>query len=376
MTKTFKKAISGAVAAALLMTLGACGAREDPGKEGGETDMNYIEKELNLCVGDTYDLGEMGYTAESVGGTALYLVENTVTAFAAGADEVIVSDLMQNRTRYRVTVYEDAAALGDRYVIDRGMFAGKRMIIFGASITDGCLLDPEKPTNYEDMYVTKLCRYLEMASDPTDLENCNFSCGGTTLTYGLRGGYGISGVERVDQTHPFTDGGRVRNPYPNILTADFCIIAYGGNDFSENVLAGTAENHPERAEDAVTIGGGIYYMIHKLREMNPRLKILVLSPNYKRADGTTYVFSEDFTDIRNLKTSETLRDYGTVMRETAEKYGAKFIDLYPIFNYENYGRSDASQYTMDGVHPNAAGHEMIYQYLLKAISGEVRGGNQ
>lgn len=370
MTRAFRRAIWGAVGAVLWLSLSACGADLDPGKEKEETDVRYIEKELNVCVGDTYNFGEMGYSVDSVGGTALYLIENTVTAFGTGTDEVIVSDLMLNKTRFHVTVYENAAELGDRYVIDRGMFAGKRMIIFGDSITDGCLLDPEKPTNYEDMYVTKLCRYLGMASDPTDLENCNFACGGTTLTYGLRGGYGISGVERVDETHSFTDGGRIRNTYPNILTADLCVIEYGANDFDEDVLTGVARDRPEKAEDAVTLRGGMYYMIRRLRELNPNLKILVLPPLFRRADGTNMLWTEDLTDVENAKTGETLRGYAQALREVCEEYGAKFIDWYPVFNYENFGKIDAGQYTEDGAHPNAAGHELIYQYLFNYITNE------
>ena len=370
MTVTFRRVISGVVGAVLLLSLSACGSRQDRGKEKEKTDVSYIEKELNICVGDTYDFGKMGYTVDSVGGTALYLVENTVTAFAVGTDEVIVSDLLLEQYSFRVTVYENAAELGDRYPLDRGMFQGKRVIVFGDSISDGCLLDPEKPTNYEDMYVTKLCRYLGMVGDPTDLENCNFACGGTTLTYGLRGGYGISGVERVNQTHPFSDGGRIRNPYPNILAADLCVIEYGTNDFDEKVPAGTVQDRPEKAEDAVTVRGGMYYMIRKLRELNPNLKILVLPPLFRRADGTNLVWTEDLTDVQNVKTGETLSGYRQAIREVCEENGAKFIDWYPVFNFKNFGRNDACQYTMDGLHPNAAGHELMYQYLLNYITNE------
>lgn len=326
-----------------------------------------MKKQLSLVVGDSYDFSQMGYAAQSIEGTACYLVDDTVTAFAEGTDEVLVTDKSLNEVIYEITVYKTAAQLGANYTIDRGRFAGKRVVVFGASITDGCLLDKAKPTNYEDMYITKLCRYLGMTTDPTDLENCNFSCGGTTLTYGLRHNYGISGVERIDSEYSFSDGGRVRDPRPNVLKADWCVIAYGGNDFAENVLAGTANDSPSKAQDATTIGGGLYYMIHKVWELNPRVKILVLSPNYKRADGKDLIFSEDKVDIINAVTSETIRDYGKVMKEVSDKYGAKFIDMYPIFNYETYGRSDADQYTLDGVHPNAAGHEVIYQYLLKVI---------
>lgn len=364
-----RKLLSGLLCAVMIMTACSCGRRE---KEKGVEKVagDYVKKKLNLCVGDTYNFAAMGYTVNKLEGTALYLVDNTVTAYAAGTDEVIVSDPLLKQYSFQVTVYETAAELGDRYPLDQGMFEGKQVIAFGDSITDGCLLDPDKPTNYDDTYFAKLCRYLGTASDPTDLENSNFTCGGTTLTYGLRGGYGISGVERVDETHPFTDGGRIRNPYPNILTADLCVIEYGANDFDEDVLTGTAWDRPEKAEDAVTLRGGMYYMIRRLRELNPNLKILVLPPLFRRADGTNLLWTEDLTDVQNAKTGETLRGYAQALREMCEEYGALFIDWYPVFNYENFGRIDAGQYTEDGLHPNAAGHELLYQYLFKYITNE------
>lgn len=337
-------------------------------------DTGYIEKQLHLSVGDTYDFAAMGYTLENLDGTAVFAVGDVITAAMEGTDQVTVTDTMKESYRFTVTVCKDAAALGDRFPIDRGMFQGKKIIAFGDSITDGCLLDPTKENglNYEDTYFAQLCRYLGAASDPTDLENCNFACGGTTLTYGLNGGYGISGVERVGRGEAFTDGGRVRNPYPNIPDADLCVIFYGTNDLTAGAKAQSdgadgLNDTPKTMQEAKTIRGGLYYMITQLRKMNPKLKILVLPPLYRRADGTLLGYSEDKTDVVNLQTGQSLRQFGQVIGEVCQENGARFIDWYGLFDYENFGRNDAVAYSCDGLHPNVEGHKKMFAFLQEQL---------
>ena len=356
--------------AASVLGLCACTAGETQIRD----DPVDAEKELHLCMGDTYDFAAMGYTLENLDGTAVFAVGDVITAAMEGTDRLTVTDTMKETYRVTVTVYKDAAALGDSFPIDKGMFQGKKIIAFGDSITDGCLLDPTKVNglNYEDTYFAQLCRYLGVASDPTDLENCNFACGGTTLTYGLNGGYGISGVERVSKGESFTDGGRVRNPYPNIMDADLCVIFYGTNDLTAGVKArsdGTdgLNDAPQTMQEAKTIRGGMYYMINQLRKMNPKLKILVLPPLYRRADGGLLGYQDENRDVVNLQTNQSLRWFGQTIEEVCAEQGARFIDWYSLFDYETFGRNDATAYSYDGLHPNVEGHKKMFAFLQEQL---------
>ncbi len=365
-----KRILSLMISFALLFGLAGCGAAAPQ----PQTPQVLEEKQLHLSVGDSYDLGTMGYTLDELDGTAVYAVGDVITAANPGSDSLIVSDLTFTQYRIHVTVYATAAELGDRFPLDKGMFQGKKVIAFGDSITDGCLLDPNKPNglNYEDTYFARLCRYLGAASDPTDLENCNFACGGTTISFGTNGGYGVSGVERVSATKSFTDAGRVRNPYPNILDADLCVIYYGTNDLTANIPAeagGTdgITDTPQRPEDARTVRGGLYYMITTLRSLNPNIKILVLPPIFRRADGANLQYSADQTDVIKVSTGASLKQYGQVLQAVAQEQGAKFVDWYPVFDYESFGRNDATDYSYDGLHPNVAGHEKMFDYLVQAL---------
>lgn len=364
-----KRLLALVLCGALTLGLCACGAEraEEPG--------DLAQRTLCLCVGDSYDFAAMELRLDNLGGTALYAVGDTITATAEGTDWVRASDAQGAQYRFTVTVYADAAALGGSFPLDRGMFQGKKVIAFGDSITDGCLLDSTKPggLNYEDTYFAKLCAYLGAASDPTDLENCNFACGGTTLAYGTNG-YGISGVERVSRTEPFTDAGRVRNPYPNVRDADLCVIFYGTNDLTAGVAAENAggTDTPSRAQDALTIRGGMYYMLRTLHRINPRLKILVLPPLYRRADGYLLVYSADKTDVCNPFTHASLKQYGETMAAVCRENGAKFIDWYGVFDYASFGADGASTYSADGLHPNVAGHRRMYDFLVQSASQEAR----
>lgn len=368
-----KRWVCTVLCAAMALTLGACNTGQGPASETTASPEQTPTASLCLSVGDRYDFAAMGYRIEKLDGTAVFALDDTICATCAGEDVVVVHDQVTlEQTAFRVTVYADAQSLGDRFPLDRGMFAGKKVIAFGDSITDGCLLDPNKENglNYEDTYFAKLCKYLQVDSDPTDLENCNFACGGTTLTYGTNGGYGISGVQRVDATAPFTDGGRVRDPYPNILQADLCVIFYGTNDLTAGVCAdsdtdSSLTDTPQSAQEALTIRGGLYYMICKLRQLNPNIKILVLPPLYRRADGRLLTYSADKTDVQNANTGASLIAYRDALAAVCREQGAKMIDWYAVFDHDNFGQIGATEYSYDGLHPNVAGHEKMFQYLVE-----------
>ena len=74
-----------------------------------------------------------------------------------------------------VRVFPTARELGGRFSLDRGMFFGKKAIVFGDSITDGYMGDE---TNYDETYFALLCDALGISGEPGDLVNCNFACGG------------------------------------------------------------------------------------------------------------------------------------------------------------------------------------------------------
>lgn len=367
-----KKLAMTALAVALLGAAGCSGGGTEPSETPDPTE-GLARKSLSLSVGDSYDFSAMDLTlvASREGDNLVYsMSKSVIRAAAAGRSVLEVKDKAGTSLLYDVTVCGSAEELGADYPLDKGMFKGKKIIVFGDSITDGFL---GNETDYSSVYYALLCQYFGASNDPTDTMNSNFACGGSTLTYGLRHNFGISGVERVSATAPFTDTvtGKRRDPYPNVQDADLCIVYYGANDMDENVkssaktLAG-ANDTPARMEEAVTIKGGAYFMLHKLRALNPNLKLLVLPPIYRRTTNPALMYyGEGYNDIYNMISGETLSGYTAVLKETAQECGARFLDWSHVFTYENFVLSD--QYTMDGLHPNRAGHRLMYDFLISQI---------
>lgn len=365
------------IAVAIMELCTFAGCRDNScGENGNNMDSGYL-KELYLCVGDTYDFYASGFILDGCEGDTVMANGNIVTVNSAGESVVTATNLSTAEdVKIKIKSYPDGLSLGDRYNVDKGMFRGKKIIVFGDSITDGCLLDPDTADgfNYKDTYYAKLCEYLGAANDPTDLVNSNFACGATTMTYVPVGPPAISGVERVAAKDVFYDNGRKRNPAGNIADADLCIIFYGTNDFGYSVplqsngLDGLTD-FPQKPTEAKTIKGGLYYMITTLRKVNPFLKFLVLPPLYRRANADNFVLTEDL-DVMNIDINVTLSDYRDAIRDVCESYGAKFIDWSGIFNYENFGKEGVSDYSADGLHPNVAGHKLMYDFLISKFSSD------
>ncbi len=322
-------------------------------------DKEYKNMDLFLMAGDTYNFSEVGYTAKPTNGDAAVCRENVLTAEKAGEVTVELTDEQSGNYKCHVTVYDTVEELGNQYPLDRGMFAGKKAVVFGDSITDGA------DCSHYDNYFGQLCRYLGIVSDPTDSENVNFALGGTTVTY-------PGGVNRVSQNAYMDFRGR-RNPYPNICVADLCVIFYGTNDFYHNRYIKSPDERysdtPESDSDALTVKGGFFYMVRKMRGWNPDLKFILLPPLYRCDSAVLYspdgnfTFNDDKSDVKNNITGEWLSSAATAVEEVAEDLGAKFVNWYSLFSYENF--SAGGGYTSDGIHPNKEAHEVMFRYLME-----------
>lgn len=356
-----------------LIMFGACAPYKT-----SETEEIKTDRRIHLCVGDSYDFYAMGYIVDETDKSILSQNGDVVRAEMKGKGLVRVTDMKTGAPAViEVNAYSTSAELGDRFSVDKGLFKGKNFIVFGDSITDGCLLDPSAPNtlpngfNYEDTYFARLCRELETVSDPTDLKNSNLACGGTTLVYGYAQTYGVSGVERVIAEHPIYDAGRERDIPSAIASADLCVIFYGTNDFGYGVpVAADGENgyndYPARISEVKTYKGGLYFMITQLRLRNPTIKIVVLPMLFRRAGGNL-IYSEDRTDVINVDAGIRWSEYCTAAKEVSEMFGAKFIDWSDVFDYENFGTMN--KYSADGLHPNVAGHERMFNVLMDRLGG-------
>ena len=107
----------------------------------------------------------------------------------------------------------------------------------------------------------------------------------------------------------------------------------------------------------------IYYnmLIEQTMEALPDIKIMILEPFLLKGSGS----EADWATVR-----PQVEKLGAAAQRVAEKHGLTFVPLRQKFD-EAAQQVSAEWWTIDGVHPTAAGHELIKREWLKAFRGSM-----
>lgn len=173
------------------------------------------------------------------------------------------------------------------------------------------------------------------------------------LTYDYPGQFnvinrGISGNRIVDLY------ARIKKDFLN-LKPDYLSILIGVNDVWHDYIGEPNGVSDERFRK-------IYDMlIEELRAELPDVKIYILEPFVLRGIATEEHW-EDFAREVPLRAKSA--------KWIAEKHGLPFIPLQEKFD-EKCRLCDASYWLWDGVHPTAAGHELIARALLERVKKDL-----
>lgn len=138
-------------------------------------------------------------------------------------------------------------------------------------------------------------------------------------------------------------------------TPDIIFINGGTNDFNAKVAIG--EYNWGVAFDRTKFKQAVAYTIENLLVLNPNSDIVYLSPLQRK-------FSTDLQTFPIRKDAITFfNDYVDAIQETCELYGVRFIDLRKCgINFWNIADT-----TLDNVHPNALGMQLIASYIENNI---------
>ena len=212
----------------------------------------------------------------------------------------------------------------------------KKIAFLGDSITLGYgLSDPSR------RFSTVFCRV-------EGYEELNYGITGTLLARaGLSASDGTSFLDRYPQMDPEADA----------------VVVFGGtNDYywSDGGIEG---NNPSCFRFAAEqLCGG-------LRERYPGKRIVLLTPYKQRGHGN-FAGAHDFrdaddhcSDARNFS-GHTLGDYARVLREVCAARDIPVLDLYGASGVDAaHSDEDFRRYTLDGCHPNEAGHALLAEAL-------------
>ena len=173
--------------------------------------------------------------------------------------------------------------------------------------------------------------------------------------------YGISGTRIAKQQKP-SDEPR--------FDLDFCMRALEMDDDADVVLVFGGTNDyghgdapigtmADRTND--TFYGALHTLYRTLIEKYPAAKIVVLTPLHRLIED------DPWGDPRKEKPSLVLKEYVDIIRQVAEYYALPVLDLYATSGFQPNVPVLYERYTVDGLHPNAAGHDMLAEQIVKFL---------
>jgi lysophospholipase L1-like esterase len=133
----------------------------------------------------------------------------------------------------------------------------------------------------------------------------------------------------------------------DLTNIDYLWVAYGTNDFGNNVPMG------DTTTDEYTFKGAIYKSLQNLMTRKPTLKILFSVPIFRATfDGTNYADLDTYANTQGLK----MLDYVNAIKDICHQFRVPVFDSWyecgiNQFNYQTY--------LLDMLHPNEEGHKLI-----------------
>ncbi len=130
------------------------------------------------------------------------------------------------------------------------------------------------------------------------------------------------------------------------------IIEHGTNDYN----GGKKVDNPDDPYDITTFGGALRRSLQLLQESYPDLRIIVMSPIFCGLGENGEIQGD------NTKYGEGgyLKEYVALEQQIAKEFGVEWVDAY----YKSgITQENAEVYLDAGLHPNAAGRELLGNLL-------------
>ncbi len=148
--------------------------------------------------------------------------------------------------------------------------------------------------------------------------------------------------------------------------ADLVVVYGATNDYfwSDTPIDG------EAPDDDRVFTHAVRHLCQKLRATYPQKDILFILPYKMRGIGNYFGgthWRDDHnghnTDARNYM-GYTLADYVSILKDVCREFDVPYLDLYDDFGIDvAHSDDDFETYTLDGCHPNEAGHKRIAEQL-------------
>ena len=205
----------------------------------------------------------------------------------------------------------------------------KKILFLGDSITEGY-----GPQDINNVYWKRLER----------------GCGCTSV------GFGISGTRIARQQKPSANPSEDQYFRSRVAAmdeeADVVVIFGGTNDYGHGDAA--IGCFDDRTDD--TFYGALHNLYSDLIAKYPTAQLVVMTPLHRVGENKAY---NDF----GVRCVGCLEDYVDIIMEVAGYYGIPVLDLHRVSGIQPENPVLREAYTPDGLHPNDAGHELLYSRL-------------
>lgn len=141
---------------------------------------------------------------------------------------------------------------------------------------------------------------------------------------------------------------------------ELMVVMHGLNDY----YSGVPLYNEEDPLDAYSFTGALRRSLAALQKANPNMRILLVTPTYTWNHNTGQTCEEYDVGFG------VAEDYVYAEIEVAKEMGVEVIDMYhDVFPHGEW--NDWSLYTIDGMHPNEQGRDLIagiiYEYLQENL---------
>ena len=178
--------------------------------------------------------------------------------------------------------------------------------------------------------------------------------------------YGISGTRLAHQFHvsesPRYDLCFCGRAYDMDQTADMVVVYGGVNDY----IHGDAPFGQMGDTTPATFCGSVYFLMKFLKERYEGKSVIFMTPArcYLRKEVDDLMVS---AHAKKLPGGKPLMDYVDVILETGKELDVPVLVLYRTLGVDPHDQQCYDTYTVDGLHYNDAGHELLAQRLKAFI---------
>ncbi|MBQ6700400.1 MAG: SGNH/GDSL hydrolase family protein, partial [Oscillospiraceae bacterium] len=183
------------------------------------------------------------------------------------------------------------------------------------------------------------------------------------LDFGSVTAMGVSGSCMSTASDYGTKNQPLITRYQNIPSADLIMIFMGTNDYGHETPLGTEEDTGDG-----TFYGALNVIVPALVEKHTASKIVFVTSLHRYGFGTSGILGTKFTydNIPN-GVGASLGDYVDALKTVCAENGVSVIDLFTECTLDPSDADVRTKYMPDGIHPNAAGHEVIAEIMESHI---------